>query len=373
MGSRANYVLIEGTQAHLYYAHEGGLYVPSVMLTGPEATAAYMRRLAPDTSFMLWYWADGGILLDRNQLRARFWGGNDMNYQPFLRRPLLERLAEQWPGWRVEWASYGQAELAEAYAVYHPQEQLLRAEGEPNTSKIMTQAQLRAGLEADDQITAIVTLRWRDGAMGDFHFSFLGPSLLDILTLGPRLFDLLPRNAARPLLKEGEEPDIEPSLAFLDASSHTVWIGEPKVLVPEQLQEVQRFFPAWSIQGHTEGIAYHAKLSGRDSRSYQIEDGQAHKLLEQELARWGAFDPPQIMVPSRTVQAHAIAQLGRATPLGIAYAEAGRPEAELLAEIARIAAEQGWTSTSAEADSFDFMACAAYHGRWQELHPEADD
>lgn len=66
----------------------------------------------------------------------------------------------------------------------------------------------------------------------------------------------------------------------------------------------------------------------------------------------------------------SVADASAATRLGRGYAEARHTEAELLAETIHICQEHGWTRESGEAAAFDFLAGAAYWGRWRELHPE---
>lgn len=56
--------------------------------------------------------------------------------------------------------------------------------------------------------------------------------------------------------------------------------------------------------------------------------------------------------------------------LGHTQALAGGTEAELLAEIAGICQEEGWTRESAEAQRFERLARAAYQARRREWYPD---
>lgn len=294
MGSRANYVLIEDGQAHLFYSNGEACAIPSIMLTGPESTAKFIRDLEIEDQLLAWYWADGGILLDQDHRHALFWGGNHINVKPFLRRPLLADLAQRWPGWQVEWSQRGQADLQDAYYAYHPCKRSLEVEPEPATPTALTEAQLLASLspEGEEDIESIVTVRWPNGDVNDFFLYYPSPSR--VLLLGPQLLDFLPRDATHPLLCEGEKPVVEPYLVFLDVASLAVWVGAPEVCHPVILAEAHRSFPGWSVYGHNLGLAHHAALSGRNPLLYQISDERARELMERELQEEG-YNPARLM------------------------------------------------------------------------------
>lgn len=60
MGHRANYVLIADGQPSIYFSRWGALSIPAVVLSGPEATLAYVHQLTPDDSLLEDTWAEGG-------------------------------------------------------------------------------------------------------------------------------------------------------------------------------------------------------------------------------------------------------------------------------------------------------------------------
>lgn len=72
MGHRANYVLIADGQPTIYFSRWGALRIPAVVLSGPEATLAYVRQLTPDDSLLDDTWAEGGMLLDLDAHRLLF-------------------------------------------------------------------------------------------------------------------------------------------------------------------------------------------------------------------------------------------------------------------------------------------------------------
>ena len=112
LGHRANYVIIENGQAQIFFSRWGAVTIPSVLLSGPERTLAYIRQLTPDESLLDDIWAEGGVLVNIDTQRALFWGGVSISMHPYLRRPLLAALRVLWPGWSIDWAMFGVADLA---------------------------------------------------------------------------------------------------------------------------------------------------------------------------------------------------------------------------------------------------------------------
>jgi hypothetical protein len=103
-------VLIENGQTHIFFSRWEALTIPSVLLSGPEATLTSIRQLTPVEALLDTIWAEGGVLLDVDTHRVLFWGGNAIAERPYLRRPLLAVLPFLWPTWSIDWARFGVAE-----------------------------------------------------------------------------------------------------------------------------------------------------------------------------------------------------------------------------------------------------------------------
>lgn len=85
-----------------------------MLLSGPEETLKYIRELEPDDILMTNVFAEGGILYNADERRVLFWGGDNVPYHPYLRRPFLKLLPALWQGWSINWAMHGVADLAHA-------------------------------------------------------------------------------------------------------------------------------------------------------------------------------------------------------------------------------------------------------------------
>lgn len=301
MGNRANYVLIEDGRAQIYFTRWGALDIPATLLSGPEATIAYARSLTPDNSLLTDTWAEGGVLLDVDARHLSFWGGYNVEYYPYLRRPLLAALRLLWPYWLVDWATFGVAELARAVgcdlsAVY--ESDFDNVDFLQGIAPLLTAEQLLRAQAADAMETAL-TIRWRTGEVKDYRFSRHwnedesdGPGRLvtpiGILSLGPKLLNIMYSQPTMALPQEGGER--EPEVAYVDEEAQILWLGADE-FDPRYLEALARRWPGWQVQGHTEGVVRQALLSGRDPTALMVPQQRAIDELIEELTRDHAFNP----------------------------------------------------------------------------------
>jgi hypothetical protein len=328
LGHRANYVLIEDGQPSISFSRWGALSIPAVVLSGPEATLAYVRQLTPDDSLLEDTWAEGGMLLDLDAHRLLFWGGEMILWRPYLRRPLLKALPTLWPGWTVAWALFEMADLARslgwevARVLDHtPDDLRLLLEGEPGISEdrlleaiapegtgtALPNPRTRSELEERLQGTSTLggagtalTIRWITGEIGDYLFSerwmtdetgrhFFAAAPYQILSLGPPLVPLMHSRPTAVLPKEGHER--EPAGAYVDEGARAIWLGVSEALDPRELEAVARRWPGWQVQGHAEGLVGQVRLSGRDPSVLMVPEQQALEELIAELTREQEIDP----------------------------------------------------------------------------------
>ncbi|HYL45046.1 MAG TPA: hypothetical protein VEU97_16815 [Ktedonobacteraceae bacterium] len=306
MGNQANYVIIENGQSHIFYSRWGALTIPSVLLSGPEGTLEYIRQLSPDEALLDNIWAEGGVLMDVDAHRALFWGGDAIALQPYLRRPLLAALSLLWPGWSIDWALFGVADLArnigwEISRVLD--DEFVDTAFLVGSGAVVTEAQLLESLHANDS-EAILTLRWKTGEVKDYLFllkeSFDKPGThrflatpYQVLSLGPRLLSILPTESTISLPKEGSGQEPKKG-AYVDEEAQTIWIWEGETLDPRYLEAIARRWPGWQVQGHVEGLVRHIILSGRDPAAISVSVQQAIQELIAALTGERGFDPMQL-------------------------------------------------------------------------------
>jgi hypothetical protein len=109
MADRANYAILSGDTLDVYYAAWGGPTIQRELKDGPAACERFIRAQEhePDGQLLEFAFMEGGIALDMDRRRARFFGGpGDINYAPAVQARLVERLRPIWErdGWTIAWA-----------------------------------------------------------------------------------------------------------------------------------------------------------------------------------------------------------------------------------------------------------------------------
>lgn len=180
MGNRANYVLVADGDWTLYYSHWGAIGLEFDLLPGPAAATRHIRAqevMRSDRSgWMDNDWCEGGALIDLDRHVALvFWLRSD----PAERAAALAVLARTWPGWRVDWAYGGLADLAEYVGV------------DPETVRYRHEP-IAPHASETDWVSCLVTVTDPAGTRG---YGLVGTDIEDIARLGPGVRTQLPDDA----------------------------------------------------------------------------------------------------------------------------------------------------------------------------------
>jgi hypothetical protein len=285
MGNRATYALVEAGAVTYYYEHWGGYSIPGDVLAGPGATAAYLRGLEAADALLDAGWAEGGILLDADRRRLLLWGGVNLRWNAYLRRPYLPALRRRWPGWRVEWPVEGVADFARHLGV--DPASVLSTEADPGDEAPASVAELRRSGPADE-MRILLTVRWADGRVTD-HALHEAVWTAPVLVWGPPVLDQFRDRASDALPSEA----LAHMGAFLDVPSRALWVYEPTTLDPRYLAGLRRRWPGWRVRGHTEGLVRQVALSGREPRAVPglvVPEAEAIAELRTELTADFGYD-----------------------------------------------------------------------------------
>jgi hypothetical protein len=275
MGHRANFVLVEQGKATIYYSHWGAKTIPDMLVAGPDRCWNSIQRLTPGSELLDNVWAEGGLLLDRDQRRLLFWGGEEIKYTPYLRRVFLPALRLLWPEWTVEWALYGVADLADALHIDRSAVLIGEfAEGFHPENPLSDEVLLENEFE-----TTLITIKEKDGMVLNYRMCGLPGS---ILSVGPHLLDVLARKKPDTLPHERDEEFEEG--AFLDLANRQIWVWEKSTLDPRYLAALRTLWPGWYVAGHGEGIVRQVILSGHDPFPIMVPQDEARAALLKVLA-----------------------------------------------------------------------------------------
>ncbi len=291
MGHRANYVLIENGKAYIYFSRWGALDIPAMLLAGPESAISYVRALTTDDHLQNEDWAEGGVILDVDRRLLRFFGGGDVEFSPYLRRPLFRALRTVWPNWDVEWSLFGIADLA--VSLGQDSSRVLVTEDDDSeflsgVSPIIQEDDVQAA-ESLRQAESIFIVRWSDTDVRDY---LLTPHMEYALTLGPRLLDFLWEMSPIELPGEGDS-GIPTGVACLDVSTHRLWMSRRDRFYPRYVTAIARRWFGWQVDIHLEGLTRQIELSGREPTPYMIPDEQAVMELIAVVTR-RSIDPANL-------------------------------------------------------------------------------
>jgi hypothetical protein len=292
MGSRASYVLVENGIISVYYSHWGGMSVPSVVFGGPAETSAYIRGLKSATGLLDTTWAEGGILLDADIRRLIFWGGNALNSRPYLRRLFVPVVRLIWEGWSVSWAARGIVEFAEYPGVAKALDLDPASVVDTMVSSMWqpySEAEIRTPHE-NPWISAVVTVKWGDGRVGDYTFDRFPHGYL---TFGSGLLDLLREREPDPLPREnGDGKNIPIGGAYADVPARTLSVWDVETTNPGYWAQIAQEWPGWQVEEQFEGLAQQIARSGRDPALVTLPLAEINAELIKEVAGDGAgFDP----------------------------------------------------------------------------------
>jgi len=294
MGHRANYVLVEKGESTIFYTPWGATVVPEVLLAGFARTRRYAQQLTPHIELMSEVWAEGAALIDDDQHRLLFWGGENIQYEPYLRRALLPALRFLWPGWTVEWAAHGIADLADYLHI--------------DKSTVLTSEDFQEGFRPDDVpsdddlsswerdgFATIITIKRSDGLVFDYAFSSIPGA---ILSVGPRLLDFLLAKGKPVVLPHERELLEAEEGAYLDIPAHAMSVWNQSTIDPRYIEALQALWTGWQVDGHVDGIVRQVALSGRDVTSLMIPLDEAVADLVKELTPVDAL--PNVFVAVMT-------------------------------------------------------------------------
>jgi hypothetical protein len=136
MGSRANYVVVDGSGYRVHYSHWGAQSLDLDLLPGPEHALAFIdAQERTDGEWLDDTWAEGAALVDTVRRELVWFGGFEFAYMLPYRRACLAVLARTWPGWTIRWAHDELGDLVRHVGV--PLEVIRKPELTPDPEQVL--------------------------------------------------------------------------------------------------------------------------------------------------------------------------------------------------------------------------------------------
>lgn len=120
MGQRASLAVLTERGTELYYTHWRANTLERDLFWGPAHATAFIRRQrseADGAEILDDVWAEGGAVVDHTRQVLLWYGGEDTRWNVLLRRVHQALMSRLWPGWAIEWAPEGIADIADALGI----------------------------------------------------------------------------------------------------------------------------------------------------------------------------------------------------------------------------------------------------------------
>lgn len=270
MGSRANFVLVEGGRHRLFYSHWGAMTIPEDFFWGPEIAGEYVRAHDPAHEWLDDKWAEGGVLIDMDHHVLLLYGGQSLEGQPLLTRTYCRLLLWTWPGWKIRWAHEGVSAPAEHAGV------------RIGTASAGTKISLFGRLDSlirrattwpkfhlsdpdlpNPWLDTVMSVKWPDGAV---HIYPICEGFDRVALLGPQVVRRLRRSRG---LNELVLPIMPDWGAHLDPQTLSMdfWTGRCD---PQSRRRAGEAWKGWSLKWHRDAFEMQTALTG-EKLSFPVE------------------------------------------------------------------------------------------------------
>ncbi|MBX7220253.1 MAG: hypothetical protein K1Y36_09940 [Blastocatellia bacterium] len=246
MGQRANLVIVQQHNWHLYYDHWCANRLDIELFWGPRLARKFIEQRKPLPNHQDWLdevWCEGAVVLDEDRKILLWYGGEDIKYDIPLRRAFLNLMKNQWPDWSIRWATGGIVEIGAYVGI--PEELFLVKSTSQSGFMILT--------EFPDDNDTLVTIQQQGRCLaGQIYGSE------EALGLGPSQLPILQEAAREPMLVWfGEMP-----VGGLHVEVETRTLHYWRALPAEALEErVQRGWSGWKTVWLKDDFEEHLRLA----------------------------------------------------------------------------------------------------------------
>ncbi|NQT16544.1 MAG: hypothetical protein HQ582_27540 [Planctomycetes bacterium] len=272
MGQRANLVIVENRQYHLYYSHWCANTITRNLFWGPDHAIRFIRiqREEDESGWLDDIWAEGGAVVDLDKRVLLLYGGEDLLYEVPLRRVYLEMLRRAWSPWEVRWAHEGIADMADY--VGYPRAKVLSNRSRP-IAPVISPREPCYGRDT------IATFRLPDGALRVYP---LAAWVESYLLTGPDLMAQCDHSTdAGSLPLDDWIPDDFPRGGFhvdLAARALEYWKAAD---APGLLERLRAMWTDWSVTWHRD--RFEAQVEATDHK-LRLPIPSAEQLRERTRA-----------------------------------------------------------------------------------------
>lgn len=272
MGHRANLIIIENKEPKIYYTHWGAQNTPNILAQGLEFCEQYFRGFNEDGWLMDNAWAEGGILIDKDNKKVLIFGGCDTDYTPVLQRLYCKHITEIWKNWTVKWCNKGNVDFA---AYLGLMEDRILADG--CKPEFFESEQWSYSMHPDRTQDNVITII-KEGIIKDYKQDWGIDGINLCISKGENLAHTIPDE----LIIQKWHNEIETTDCLLvDYDTQKIFVCWGGGADERHDDEVRKIWTGWEVHRQTEGLIFHFDYTNRDKSIVEMTDKQFQQYCEE--------------------------------------------------------------------------------------------
>ena len=265
MGHRANLVTVENNEPRIYYSHWRAQDTPNILAQGLEFCEKYFKEFNEDGWLMDNAWAEGGILINKDQKKVLIFGGSETDYTPALQRLYCKHITRIWKNWTVHWCSKGNVDIAEHLGLM---EERILAEGcKPDFFESDEWSYTVNPDRTQDEVITII----KNGIVKDFKQDWGLNGINICIAKGENLINLIPDE----LKIQKWHNEIETTNCLLvDYDTNKIFVCWGGTTDNRYDDGIRKIWQGWEVYRQTEGLPFHFSYTNRDESIIAMTDEQ---------------------------------------------------------------------------------------------------
>jgi len=271
MGQRANLVLVENKEPKIYYSQWGAQKTPNILAQGLDFCEKYFKEFNEDGWLLDNAFADGGILIDKDNSKVLIFGGGDTSYTPALQRLYCKHIVKIWVGWDVVWCSKGNVDFAEYLGIM---EDRILAEG--CIPEFFDRDEWSYTMKADRTQDEVITII-NNGVISHYKQDWGLDGIYMCIVKGEILKDIIPNE----LKIDKWHNEIETTDCLLvDYDTKKIFVCWGADTDSRYDDEVRRIWKGWEVQRQTDGLIFHFFYTNSDKSIIELTDEQFEEYCQ---------------------------------------------------------------------------------------------
>ncbi|MCB0512698.1 MAG: hypothetical protein KDC60_04610 [Bacteroidetes bacterium] len=256
---------MENKEPIIYYTGRRAQETPNILAQGLNFCEKYFSEFDEVGWLMDNAFAEGGILIDKDNKKILIFGGGDISYTPALQRLYCKHITKIWKGWNVEWCSKGNVDFAEYLGIM--EDRILASGCIPEFFEADEWSYTMNADRTQDEVITIIN----NGVISDYKQDLGLDGINMCIAKGEILKDIIPEE----LKIDKWHNEIETTDCLLvDYDTRKIfvcWGGDTDNRHDDKVREIWK---GWEVQRQTDGLIFHFDYTNRDRTIIEMTDEQ---------------------------------------------------------------------------------------------------